>query len=147
LTLWKDKQDWWIFSYLSKGRGPRLTELDTKKETSEQMTKNSRGSLRNILKTYTLIDWKIYKRGLISKFIWPTKTEQRRYKTCKQNYYNQWNLISNNDSPNKSPIPNGFNAEFYQNFKEKLLSVLRKPFHKMERERTVTNSRKPLLSW
>jgi hypothetical protein len=46
----------------------------------------------------------------------------------------------------KSTGPYGFNAEFYQNFKEKLLSVLRKPFHKMERERTVTNSRKPLLS-
>jgi hypothetical protein len=54
--------------------------------------------------------------------------EPRRYKPPKQIYNKQWDWTNNKETSNKeNPVPDGFNAKFYQAFKELIPILLNTP--------------------
>jgi hypothetical protein len=53
--------------------------------------------------------------------------------------HNEIEAAVKNLSKKKNPRPEGFSADFYQIFKEKLIPTLLKLIHELEKERTLPN--------
>jgi hypothetical protein len=63
------------------------------------------------------------------------KLNKRMYIAC-----NEMEAAIKSLPKNKSPGPDGFSAEFYQSWKEELIPMSLKLFHKLEREGVLPNS-------
>jgi hypothetical protein len=76
----------------------------------------------------------------------PDRYEERKLNQDQVNdlnspiYPKEVEAVINSLSTKKSPVSDGFSAEIYQTFKEDLIPVLHKLFHKIEAEGTLPNS-------
>jgi hypothetical protein len=76
----------------------------------------------------------------MSRYLWPFETEARGYYLNRSITHNEI-VAAKKSLPNKNSLwPDRFSTEFYQTFKEELISTLLKLFHGIEKEGTLPNS-------
>ena len=109
-------------------------------EKSQQTTQKYKGSKENTISNYTPIKWTTWKK-------WTNSQKSITFQKLNQEEIENRPITStkveavNRSLPtNKSPGPDGFTAEFYQKFREELVSILLKLFQKIAEEGKLPNS-------
>jgi hypothetical protein len=93
------------------------------------------------LRTYIPIKFENLENGQISRYLWPFKTEPKRYCPFKRFITkNEVEAAIKSLRKKKSPGPDEFCAKFYQMFKTKLAPRLLRFFHELERIGILCNS-------
>jgi hypothetical protein len=137
----------WLFEKINKidkplarlTRGHRDSILINKIRNEKGNITTEPEEIQNIIRSY-------YKSLYSSKLETWMKMENflDRYKVPKLNqdpiYPKEIEAVINCLQTKKSPGPVGFGAEFYQTFKEDLITILLKLIHKIETQGTLTNS-------
>jgi hypothetical protein len=71
------------------GRRHSWRKLERNKEIAQKRPIKFRGSLENILKTYIVIHWKIYKQWKNIRYMWLILVDLRRYQHLQMIYNNK----------------------------------------------------------
>ena len=87
-------------------------------------------------------NWKMWKKWtlFLDKYNLPKLSQDQVSSLNRPVSHKEIEALIRNLPTKKSPEPDGFNAEFYQNFQVELIPILLNVFHKIETEESLPNS-------